>query len=151
MRVVFEGLLKAVGVPPVRRVPMVVISGTIGEGRGGRVSARNLTPLLVRAFTSSSPEVVLSINSPGGSPAQSSQIYRAIMTLKQEHKKRVTAFVSDMAASGGYYVACAADEIIVDENSVRAARKHDCIFVSFSHALTDCGIDWSHFAVVWSD
>jgi len=62
--------------------------------------------------------VALSINSPGGSPAQSHLIFRRIRELAQEKKRRVIAFVEDAAASGGYMIACAADEIIADPNSI---------------------------------
>ncbi len=62
--------------------------------------------------------VALAINSPGGSPAQSHLIFRRIRELAQEKKRRVIAFVEDAAASGGYMIACAADEIIADPNSI---------------------------------
>src|SRR5579883_3053449 len=62
--------------------------------------------------------VALAINSPGGSPVQSHLIFRRIRELAEEKKRRVIAFVEDAAASGGYMVACAADEIIADPNSI---------------------------------
>ena len=62
--------------------------------------------------------VALAINSPGGSPAQSHLIFRRIRDLAEEKKRRVIAFVEDAAASGGYMIACAADEIIADPNSI---------------------------------
>ena len=62
--------------------------------------------------------VALVINSPGGSPAQSHLIFRRIRDLAQENSRKVIAFVEDAAASGGYMIACAADEIIADPNSV---------------------------------
>ncbi|MCJ2132003.1 S49 family peptidase [Methylobacterium sp. E-045] len=62
--------------------------------------------------------VALVINSPGGSPAQSHLIHRRIRALAVEKKLPVYAFVEDVAASGGYMIACAADEIIADPTSL---------------------------------
>jgi serine protease SohB len=62
--------------------------------------------------------VALIINSPGGSPAQSHLIFRRIRDLAQENSRKVIAFVEDAAASGGYMLACAADEIVADPSSV---------------------------------
>jgi serine protease SohB len=64
------------------------------------------------------PAVALAINSPGGSPVQSHLIFRRIRELAEEKKRHVIAFVEDVAASGGYMIACAADEIIVDPHSI---------------------------------
>ena len=58
------------------------------------------------------------INSPGGSPTQSSLIAEKIINLAKEKNKKVYAFVEDVAASGGYWLACAADEIYLDLNSI---------------------------------
>ena len=63
-----------------------------------------------------SPAVALIINSPGGSPTQSSLIADSIILKAKKKKKRVIAFVEDVAASGGYWLACAADEIYIDQN-----------------------------------
>ena len=62
--------------------------------------------------------VVLIINSPGGSPAQSSLIAARIKRLAKKNKIDVLAFCEDVAASGGYWLACAADEIYADENTI---------------------------------
>jgi serine protease SohB len=62
--------------------------------------------------------VVLSINSPGGSPVQSHLIFRRIRELAEEKKRHVIAFVEDAGASGGYMIACAADEIVADPYSI---------------------------------
>ena len=62
--------------------------------------------------------VALVINSPGGSPAQSHLIYRRIRVLAAEKKLPVLAFTEDVAASGGYMIACAADEIICNPFSI---------------------------------
>ena len=62
--------------------------------------------------------MALIINSPGGSPVQSALIARRIRDLADEKDMPVIAFCEDVAASGGYWLACAADEIFADENSV---------------------------------
>ena len=78
--------------------------------RGAALSDAGLAPLIERAFIKGKPTAVaLSINSPGGSPAQSSLIAGRIRRLADEKKVPVYAFVEDVAASGGYYLACAAD------------------------------------------
>jgi signal peptide peptidase SppA len=74
---------------------------------------------LERAFAMRNARAVaLVINSPGGSPVQSHLIYRRIRQLAEEKKRPVIAFVEDVGASGGYMVACAADEIICDVSSI---------------------------------
>ena len=63
-------------------------------------------------------EVVLDINCPGGSPVQTSLIYKRIRLLAEEKKIKVSSFTQDVAASGGYWLACAGDKIYVDKNSI---------------------------------
>ena len=101
-----------------KKVPLVVLEGTIKSGGQG-INWSNTRGMLEKAFTKfDSKDIAILINSPGGSPAQSSLIYKEISTLKVRHEKKVTIFVSDAAASGGYYIASAGDEILVDPNSV---------------------------------
>jgi serine protease SohB len=102
-------------------VPVVRLSGVIGLStplRPGLTLARVARPL-ERAFAMRRARAVaLLINSPGGSPVQSHLIYRRIRELAVEHGRRVIAFTEDLAASGGYMIACAADEIICDPHSI---------------------------------
>ncbi|GAA1879444.1 signal peptide peptidase SppA [Williamsia serinedens] len=92
--------------------------GTIGLGRGG-LTADGVEKTLERAFTGDRLKaVVLVINSPGGSPAQSEYIAERIRQLASENGVRVLAFCEDVAASGGYWIACAADEIFAARTSV---------------------------------
>lgn len=92
--------------------------GTVGLGRGG-LTADGLEKTLERAFTGERVKaVVLVINSPGGSPAQSEYIAERIRQLASENGVRVLAFCEDVAASGGYWIACAADEIYAARTSV---------------------------------
>ena len=103
-------------------VPVVRLSGVIASGgllgqRG--LSIETVAPLLARAFaTRGATAVALVINSPGGSPVQSALIAKRIRLLAGEKKLPVIAFVEDVAASGGYWLACAADEIVADGASI---------------------------------
>jgi signal peptide peptidase SppA len=102
-------------------VPVVRLSGVIGFStplRPGMTLASAARPL-ERAFAMrNAAAVALLINSPGGSPVQSHLIYRRIRDLAAENNRRVIAFAEDVAASGGYMIACAADEIICDTSSI---------------------------------
>ena len=102
-------------------IPVVYISGIIGNigGLRGGVTISSVESLLEKAFKiKNSSAVAIVINSPGGSPVQSSLIYKRIKNLAKKNKTKVIFFVEDVAASGGYYIACAGDEIYVDENSI---------------------------------
>jgi signal peptide peptidase SppA len=103
-------------------VPVVRLSGVIASGGllGSRgLSIESVAPLLKRAFDMRGAKAVaLAVNSPGGSPVQSALIGQRIRLLAAENDVKVIAFVEDVAASGGYWLACAADEIIVDPSSI---------------------------------
>ena len=102
-------------------VPVVRLSGLIGSVTPLRqgMSLATLARTLERAFAvKHARAVALVINSPGGSPVQSRQIYLRIRQLAAEKKLPVLAFVEDVAASGGYMIACAADEIFCDPSSI---------------------------------
>ena len=99
-------------------VAVVRLSGAIGTSGRGALNDQSLAPVLDKAFTRGKPDAVaLQINSPGGSPIQSSLIGARIRRLADENEIPVIAFVEDVAASGGYWLA-AADEIYADESSV---------------------------------
>jgi len=92
--------------------------GGIGPLRRGMTLAET-GPLIERAFAFKRLKAVaLAINSPGGSPVQAGLICRRIRALAEEKDVPVVAFAEDVAASGGYWLACAADEIFADENSI---------------------------------
>lgn len=100
-------------------VAIVRLSGIISASGRGVLNDISLTPVIEKAFTRGKPAaVVLEINSPGGSPVQSSLIGARIRRLAEEKEIPVIAFVEDVAASGGYWLAAAADEIYADESSV---------------------------------
>lgn len=103
--------------PPL--VSVVRLNGAIGMPGRGSLSDAALEPVLEKAFRRGKPTAVaLEVNSPGGSPVQSSLIGARIRRLSEETKVPVIAFVEDVAASGGYWLASAADEIYADEGSV---------------------------------
>src|SRR3954464_4399131 len=102
-------------------VPVVRLSGVIGAVTPLRpgMSLAGVARLLERAFgTKNAKAVALVINSPGGSPVQSRQIYLRIRQLAAEKQLPVLVFVEDVAASGGYMIACAGDEIFCDPSSI---------------------------------
>src|SRR5437763_1964268 len=102
-------------------VPVVRLSGVIGAVTPLRpgMSLAGVAKMLERAFaTKNAKAVALVINSPGGSPVQSRQIYLRIRQLAAEKKLPVLVFVEDVAASGGYMIACAGDEIFCDPSSI---------------------------------
>ncbi|MGR3484209.1 MAG: S49 family peptidase [Paracoccaceae bacterium] len=99
------------------RVSLVRLHGPIGPGPR-QLSDAGVAPLLARAFAGKPRAVALSINSPGGSAVQSSLIGARIRRLSAEKGVPVLAFVEDVAASGGYWLASSADEVFVDEGSI---------------------------------
>lgn len=102
-------------------VPVVRLSGVIGAVTPLKpgMSLAGISRTLERAFaTKGAKAVALVINSPGGSPVQSRQIYQRIRALSTEKKLPVLVFVEDVAASGGYMIACAGDEIFCDPSSI---------------------------------
>ena len=112
----FGGLRKPPPVVAVVRLAGVI--GRVGPWRGG-LSLGGLAPALERSFKLwNLKAVALAVNSPGGSPVQSALIANRVRALASEHGVPVFAFAEDVAASGGYWLACAADEIYADENSI---------------------------------
>ena len=101
-------------------VSVIRLDGVIGAFRpgGGGMSDAGLAPLIERAFRGKPVAIALQINSPGGSPVQSALIAARIRRLAEEKGLQVYAFCEDAAASGGYWLATAADEIYVDANSI---------------------------------
>ncbi|WP_300037795.1 S49 family peptidase [uncultured Roseobacter sp.] len=100
-------------------VAVVRLSGMISASGRGTLNDASLAPLIDKAFSRGKPAAVaLQINSPGGSPVQSSLIGARIRRMAEEKNVPVFAFVEDVAASGGYWLASAADEIFADDSSV---------------------------------
>jgi signal peptide peptidase SppA len=102
-------------------VPVVRLAGVIGFSTPLKpgLTLATVARALERAFNMRTARAVaLLINSPGGSPVQSHQIYSRIRQLAAESARPVIAFAEDVAASGGYMIACAADEIFCDPSSI---------------------------------
>jgi signal peptide peptidase SppA len=107
--------------PDIPVVPVVRLTGVIGVVTPLRpgLLLSTVAKSLERAFSvRNARAVALLVNSPGGSPTQSHLIFRRIRQLSQEKKIPVIAFVEDIGASGGYMLACAADEIVCDQYSI---------------------------------
>jgi serine protease SohB len=100
-------------------VSVIRLSGMIGSQGRAVLNDATIGPVIEKAFAKGKPAAVaLEINSPGGSPVQSSLIGARIRRLSEEKNIPVIAFVEDVAASGGYWLAAAADEIYADPSSV---------------------------------
>jgi signal peptide peptidase SppA len=103
-------------------IPVIRLNGTIMAGGGQfrqNLSLASTAGLIEKLFGyNDAPAVAISINSPGGSAVQSRLIYRRIRDLATEQNKTVLIFVEDVAASGGYMIAVAGDEIIADPSSI---------------------------------
>ncbi len=102
-------------------VAVVNLCGVIGKG--GKIdqgiNIENVNPLLERAFeTKGAKAVVINVNSPGGSPVQSELIYTRIKELSLEKKIPVFTFAQDVAASGGYFILLAGEEIFAHNASI---------------------------------
>lgn len=104
--------------PTVAVLRLSGVIGGFGPLRSG-LSLAGLAKQIDQAFKMPRLQAVaLAINSPGGSPVQSALIAKRIRALAQEKELPVIAFAEDVAASGGYWLACAADEIYADESSI---------------------------------
>jgi serine protease SohB len=125
-------------------VPVVRLSGVIGQvGLAGRgLTLAGLERAIDAAFAiKRAPAVALLINSPGGSPVQSAQIAGRIRDLALEKQRHVIAFVEDVAASGGYWLACAADEIFADASSIVGSIGVVSAGFGFHDAIQRLGIE----------
>ncbi|MCT4557816.1 MAG: S49 family peptidase [Pelagimonas sp.] len=99
-------------------VSVLRLQGSIAVSGRGSLSDRSVAPLLDKAFSGKPAAVAIELNSPGGSPVQSSLIGARIRRLADEKEIPVIVFVEDVAASGGYWIASAADEIWADPSSI---------------------------------
>ncbi len=125
-------------------VPVVRLSGPIGAAMPLRpgLAMSSMAPVIERAFSvPGAKAVALVINSPGGSAAQSHLIFRRIRTLAEEKNIQVFAFVEDAAASGGYMIACAADEIFADQASIVGSIGGVSASVGFERLIERFGIE----------
>lgn len=125
-------------------VPVVRLSGVIGFSTPLRpgLTIAGLARTLDRAFgMRRAAAVAIVINSPGGSAVQSHLIFRRIRDLSAEKNIPVIAFVEDVAASGGYMIACAADEIVCDPSSIVGSIGVVGATFGFDEAMKKLGIE----------
>jgi protease-4 len=120
---------------------LVEVQGVIADG--AEASADNIIQGLRAAFKEPKAKaVILRINSPGGSPVQAGYVYDEIKRLRNKYKnKKVYAVVSDMCASGGYYIAVAADEIYADKASIVGSIGVLMNGFGFTEAMKKVGIE----------
>lgn len=126
------------------RIALVRLAGTIAArpGLSGGISLQSAAPMLDRAFAMRRlAAVFLAINSPGGSAVQSSLVAGHIRRLADEKRVPVVACVEDAAASGGYWIACAADEIVVDPASILGSVGVIAAEFGFERALERVGVE----------
>jgi serine protease SohB len=128
-------------------VPVIPLNGLIAasSGAGLRRSGLNLiglSKLLDKAFTTKrAAAVALLINSPGGSPVQSAIIASRIRELARKNDVPVISFVEDVAASGGYWLACAGDQIIANPASIIGSIGVVSAGFGFDRAIDKIGVD----------
>lgn len=126
-------------------IPVVRLHGTIAPSGGQlrpSLSLASTAGVLQKAFSMrSAPAVAISINSPGGSPVQARLIYRRIRDLAEEKNKYVIVFVEDVAASGGYMIAAAGDEIVADPSSIVGSIGVISAGFGFTGLIKKIGVD----------
>lgn len=126
-------------------IPVIRLHGTImaqGSPLRPALSLASTATLIEKAFSvAGAPAVAISINSPGGSPVQSRLIYRRIRDLAEEKKKHVIVFVEDLAASGGYMIAVAGDEIVADPSSIVGSIGVVSASFGFQEAIKKIGVE----------
>jgi signal peptide peptidase SppA len=126
-------------------IPVIRLHGTIMAGgnalRPG-LSLASTAGVIEKAFAyPDAPAVAISINSPGGSPVQSRLIYKRIRDLAAEKNKKVLVFVEDVAASGGYMIAVAGDEIFADPSSIVGSIGVVSASFGFTELLKKVGVE----------
>ena len=129
---------------PAPVVAVLRLSGVIG--RAGRfqngIELGGLAQSIEAAFSIKGvAAVALAINSPGGAPAQANLVYARIRAFAAEKEVPVIAFAEDVAASGGYWLACAGDEIYADENSIVGSIGVISASFGFQELLTKIGVE----------
>lgn len=125
-------------------VPVLRFTGPIGMATPLRpgISLATFASAIEKAFNASKlPSVAVLINSPGGSPVQSNLIFKRIRQLAEEKKKRVYVFCEDVAASGGYFLAIAGDEIYADPSSIVGSIGVISSSFGFVEAIERLGIE----------
>ena len=124
-------------------IPHIRLSGVIGSaGRFKQgIDFSGQQDIIKKAFSfKKSENIAISINSPGGSPVQSHLIHDYIRQLAKKNKKKVIVFAEDVAASGGYLIACAGDEIYANSSSIVGSIGVISASFGFQDAIKKIGI-----------
>ena len=126
-------------------IPVLRFDGVIGSakslGRKG-LCFDSLKPAIDEAFDDERANVIaIIVNSPGGSPVQSSLIFKYLTALKKKKDKKILVFVEDVAASGGYYIACCGDEIYADSHSILGSIGVVSGGFGFTDAIEKIGVE----------
>jgi signal peptide peptidase SppA len=126
-------------------IPVVRLQGAIAAGNSPMsqtLSLATTAAMIERAFADKrTPAVAFAVNSPGGSAAQSRMIYKRIRDLAGEKNKQVYMFTEDVAASGGYMIAIAGDEIIADPSSIIGSIGVISAGFGFVEAIKKLGVE----------
>ena len=134
----FSIFKKKIIVPHVRLTGVI---GSVGKFKQG-IDLAGQQEILKKAFAyKKNKNVAISINSPGGSPVQSHLIYSYIRQLAKKHKTKVYIFAEDVAASGGYFIACAGDEIYANSSSIVGSIGVISASFGFKDLIKKIGID----------
>ena len=125
-------------------IPVVRLHGAIMPGANAlrpTLSLASAAGLIEKAFAIDAPAVALSINSPGGSPVQARLIYKRIRDLAREKDRQVLVFIEDVAASGGYMIALAGNEIIADPSSIVGSIGVVSASFGFTELISKIGVE----------
>ncbi|MBO6550476.1 MAG: S49 family peptidase [Rhizobiales bacterium] len=125
-------------------VPVLRFTGPIGMATplNPGISLANTADMIERAFEDKKAKAVaVIINSPGGSPVQSMLIYKRLRALAEENDKKIYVFTEDVAASGGYFIACAGDEIYADPSSIIGSIGVIAAGFGFDKAIEKLGVE----------
>lgn len=125
-------------------VPVLRFTGPIGMATplNPGISLANTADMIERAFEDKKAKAVaVVINSPGGSPVQSMLIYKRLRALAEENDKKIYVFTEDVAASGGYFIACAGDEIYADPSSIIGSIGVIAAGFGFDKAIEKIGVE----------
>ena len=125
-------------------VPVLRFTGPIGMATplNPGISLANTADMIERAFEDKKAKAIaVIINSPGGSPVQSMLIYKRLRALAEENDKKIYVFTEDVAASGGYFIACAGDEIYADPSSIIGSIGVIAAGFGFDKAIEKLGVE----------
>ena len=125
-------------------VPVIRLTGPIGMATplNPGINLANSADVIERAFEEKKAKAVaVVINSPGGSPVQSMLIFKRLRALAEENDKKIYVFAEDVAASGGYFIALAGDEIYADPSSIIGSIGVIASGFGFDQAIEKLGID----------